>query len=142
MGKFADRLVAKMLLVALMLLVGIAALPGILMAAESVTGIPNQARKAQDPEKIQKAFYGLIQKAKAQQAQMKEWHRKAGLAKARVQAQEGQRVAKANGVTEAWRKFCQVRVAMLRTSEGVTEPVAMRVLDSCSTGTNFLSKGQ
>ncbi len=137
MGIFKDQLPTKTLLVALMLLVGIAFLPASSMAAEPVRGTPNQARKAQDPEKIRQAFYVAIQKAKGQQAQMKEWHRKARLAKARAQAREQQRVAKANGVTEAWRKFCQARVAMLRTSEGVTAPVSMRVLDSCSTGINF-----
>lgn len=136
MGKLADRLLTKTLLIAVMLLIGIAASPAILIGAESVGGVPSQARKLQDPEKIQKAFYGLIQKATTQQAQMKEWHRKARLTKAKAEAQE-RRVAKANGVTEAWRKFCQVRVAMLRTSEGVTAPVAMRVLDTCSSGTNF-----
>ncbi len=137
MGKIADRGLARGLVPILILSIGILTLPGKLIGADSGSSVAGHAWRIQDPEKMQQALYGLVQKAKTQKAQLDNWHRQAQLGKAKTEAHNRRPVARATGLNDTWRKFCKTKLAMGDSSVGVSSPVSMRVLDSCSSGTNF-----
>jgi hypothetical protein len=117
--------------------IGILFLPDKLIGAASGSDLAGQAHAIQDPEKVQKAWYGLVQKARAQQAQLNDWHRQARLGKAKMETQKKRPVSQRSGLNDAWRKFCKARLAMTDGAVGVSSPASMHVLDSCSSGTNL-----
>jgi hypothetical protein len=137
MGNIADRVLTRGLVPILILSVGILALPEKLVGAGSGSRLAGQAQRIQDPEKMQKALYGLVQKARAQHAQLDNWHRQAQQGKAKSGIQNRRPVARVSELNYAWGKFCKARLAMTDTPVGVASPVSMRVLDSCSSGTNL-----
>ncbi len=110
-----------MALVVPIFLLGIFLMPALLQAGNTGTAAPGKTQKVQDPERINKALYALLQKADAQRKIINEWNRKRQLEQTKMQVKE--REQRTDVMTaEASRRACQVQLAMARTPADITIP--------------------
>gem|GEM_PF-3288057 len=101
-------------------LASILALPAISISASPKPDVVGKPQRIQDPQKLQNAMHALLQKAHAQHKIINNWHRKARLETARMEAKKRKESAKA--LAAASRRACQIQLAMARTPEDITIP--------------------
>ena len=101
-------------------LASILALPAISISASPKSDVVGKPQRIQDPQRLQKAMSALLQKAYAQQKIINNWHRKARLENAKMEAK--QRKENNRAMAEASRRACQIQLAMARTPEDITIP--------------------
>ena len=122
MNKIAEKLLTNAPPIILLILVSILVLPAFLMATgpkPSNVGLP---QKIQDPEKLQRALYALLQKADVQSKMVNNWHRKARLETTQMQAKNRKQDTKAIAA-EASRKAFDSLTAMVGPDHIYTRPV-------------------
>ncbi len=124
-----NKIVEKMLVTASPMilpicLASILALPAISSAASSKADVVGKPQRIQDPQKLYNVMSGLLYKAYAQQKIINDWHRKARLEAAKLEAKKRKESAKA--LAEASRRACQIQLAMARTPDDITIPGCRR----------------
>ncbi len=85
----------------------------------SNVGLP---QKIQDPEKLQRALYALLQKADVQSKIVNNWHRKARLETAHMEAENRKQDTKVGAVAAASLRACQIQLAVARSQDDITIP--------------------
>jgi hypothetical protein len=104
----------------LLILSIILTVPALLMAAGSKSDI-GEPQRIQDPVKLQKAVYALLQKANVQHKLITDWHQRARLESKKMQAKNHGQGTKAIAAA-ASKRACQIQLAMARTPEDITIP--------------------
>jgi len=121
MKRTVDRLFEKTALIIPIFLLGIFLMPASLQAGNTGMAVSGKTQKLQDPERINKALYALLQKAQAQRKIINEWNLKRHLEQTKIQAKD--RKQRTDVITaEASRRACQIQLAMARTPADITIP--------------------
>jgi hypothetical protein len=101
-------------------LASILALPAISISASPKSDVVGKPQRINDPQRLQKAMSALLQKAYAQQKMINNWHRKARLENAKMEAKKRKEDNRA--MAAASQRACQIQLAMARTPEDITIP--------------------
>lgn len=120
MTKMVEKLLATASPIILLILVSIFALPAFLIAASAKSDVVGKPQRIQDPQKLQKTMHALLQKAYAQERIINNWHRKARLENAKMEAKK--RKENNGAMAAASRRACQIQLAMARSPEDITIP--------------------
>ena len=122
MNKIAEKLLPNAPPIILLILVSILVLPAFIMATGPKPRNVGLPQKIQGPEKLQRALSALVRKADAQSKIMNNWHRKARLKTARMQAKNRKRDTKAIAAAASRRAFDSL-TAMVGPDHMYTRPV-------------------
>ena len=122
MNKIAEKLLTNAPPIILLILVSILVLPAFIMATGPKPGNVGLPQKIQDPEKLQSAVYALLQKADFQSKIINNWHRKAQLKTAHMEAKNRKQDTKAIAA-EASRRAFDSLTAMVGPDHMYTRPV-------------------
>jgi hypothetical protein len=116
-----DKLLKNASPIILLILLCILVFPGCLVAAGSKSDVVGKPQRIQDPGKLQKAVYALLQKANVQHKLITDWHERARLESKKMQAKNHGQSTKAMAAA-ASKRACQIQLAMARTPEDITIP--------------------
>lgn len=105
----------------LLILLYILVFPGCLFAAGAKSDIVGKPQRIQDPGKLQKAMYALVQKASVQHNLINDWHQRARLENDKKHAKNNAQTTKVMA-SAATKRACQIQLAMARTPEDITIP--------------------
>ena len=122
MNKIAEKLLTNAPPIILLILVSILVLPAFLMATGPKPSNVGLHQKIQDPEKLQRALYALLQKADVQSKIINNWHRKARLETAHTEAKKPKQDTKAIAAEASLRAFDSL-TAMVGPNHMYTRPV-------------------
>jgi hypothetical protein len=105
----------------LLILISILSFPCFSFAAGTKLAMVGKPQRIQDPQRLERAMEGLLNKAYSQHRIINNWYRKAKLAAAKMQAEKSKERSRTLA-TEASRRACQIQLAMTRTPEDITIP--------------------
>jgi hypothetical protein len=121
MIKVSEKWLTIALSIILLIFLIILVVPTLLFAASAKSDILGKPQRIQDPVKLQKAVYALLQKANVQHKLITDWHQRARLESNKIQAKNNGQNNKAP-VAAATKRACQIQLAMARTPEDITIP--------------------